>query len=100
MRKSYKSFQNKNDTIEVGPGHLKLLYSANEGKLTHYVNNENKVCYLAKSLSHVYYIRSLTFIQVLPQNLKPYHTKTRIDAVLRMLSLIVHFSLGTMLICI
>lgn len=42
-RISNKSFQNENGTIEVGPGHLKLLYSANEGKLTHYVNNESKI---------------------------------------------------------
>ncbi|WOG99352.1 hypothetical protein DCAR_0518700 [Daucus carota subsp. sativus] len=43
MRKSYKSFQNDDYTIEVGTGHLKLLYSVNEGKLTHYVNDESKI---------------------------------------------------------
>lgn len=31
------------NSIEVGQGNLRLLYSADEGKLTHYVNNRNKV---------------------------------------------------------
>ncbi|OMO99297.1 hypothetical protein COLO4_13373 [Corchorus olitorius] len=33
----------KNDAIEVGQGSLKLLYSADEGKLTRYVNSRNMV---------------------------------------------------------
>lgn len=35
----------KNNTIEVGQGNLKLLYSADEGKLTRYVNSRNLVSY-------------------------------------------------------
>ncbi|XP_057465092.1 probable alpha-mannosidase At5g13980 [Actinidia eriantha] len=40
---SYKSTGSPNDTIEVGPGNLKLIYSANEGKLTQYVNRRSSV---------------------------------------------------------
>ncbi|XP_019447419.1 PREDICTED: alpha-mannosidase At3g26720-like isoform X8 [Lupinus angustifolius] len=32
-----------NNSVEVGQGNLKLLYSADEGKLTHYVNSRNLV---------------------------------------------------------
>lgn len=41
----YKSTGSENGTIEVGPGNLKLIYSANEGKLTQYVNTKSSVCY-------------------------------------------------------
>lgn len=39
----YTSEDSTSNSIEVGPGNLRLLYSADEGKLTHYVNNRNKV---------------------------------------------------------
>lgn len=42
----YKSDGSTNNTIEVGQGSLKLLYSADEGKLTNYVNSRNMVCYV------------------------------------------------------
>ncbi|XP_019447417.1 PREDICTED: alpha-mannosidase At3g26720-like isoform X6 [Lupinus angustifolius] len=32
-----------NNSVEVGQGNLKLLYSADEGKLTHYVNSRNLI---------------------------------------------------------
>ncbi|KAF7801853.1 alpha-mannosidase [Senna tora] len=32
-----------NNSIEVGQGNLKLLYSADDGKLTHYINSRNQV---------------------------------------------------------
>ncbi|KAL2533932.1 Glycosyl hydrolase family 38 protein [Abeliophyllum distichum] len=40
---SYASDGSQNDTIEIGPGNLKLIYSGNEGKLIQYVNNRNLV---------------------------------------------------------
>ncbi|BFG32218.1 hypothetical protein CerSpe_184920 [Prunus speciosa] len=39
----YKSEASQNDTIEVGPGNLKLIYSGNEGKLTQYFNSRSSV---------------------------------------------------------
>lgn len=42
---AYKS-GNQNDTFEVGPGNLKLVYSGIQGKLT-YINNRSKVCEMA-----------------------------------------------------
>lgn len=39
----YRSDGSVNDSIEVGQGNLKLLYSADEGKLTRYVNSRNLV---------------------------------------------------------
>lgn len=39
----YTSEDSTSNSIEVGQGNLRLLYSADEGKLTHYVNNRNKV---------------------------------------------------------
>ncbi|XP_077252285.1 putative alpha-mannosidase At5g13980 isoform X2 [Tasmannia lanceolata] len=33
----------ENGTIEVGKGDLKLIYAANEGKLTHYINSRSSV---------------------------------------------------------
>ncbi|CAK8542739.1 unnamed protein product [Lathyrus sativus] len=43
ISKEFRSEGSTNSSIEVGQGNLKLLYSANEGKLTHYVNNRNLV---------------------------------------------------------
>lgn len=40
----YKSGQNT--TIEVGPGNLKLIYTANDGKLARYINTRTSVCHL------------------------------------------------------
>ncbi|KAK7282128.1 hypothetical protein RIF29_10693 [Crotalaria pallida] len=34
---------NQSDTIKVGPGNLKLIYSKKEGKLTQYINSKSKV---------------------------------------------------------
>lgn len=39
----HTSEESTNKTIEVGQGSLKLLYSADEGKLTHYVNSRSLV---------------------------------------------------------
>lgn len=39
----------ENNTIEVGQGSLMLLYSADEGKLTRYVNTRNSVNYFVQS---------------------------------------------------
>ncbi|XVF13832.1 hypothetical protein REPUB_Repub09cG0002300 [Reevesia pubescens] len=44
----------KDNTIEVGQGSLKLHYSADEGKLTHYVNSRNLVMAFAEQ-SYGYY---------------------------------------------
>ncbi|MBA0799400.1 hypothetical protein Gohar_009921, partial [Gossypium harknessii] len=44
----------ENNTIEVGQGSLKLLYSADEGKLTRYVNTRNSVTAFAEQ-SYGYY---------------------------------------------
>lgn len=41
----YESKGSENGIIEVGPGNLKLIYSASEGKLTQYVNTKSLVCY-------------------------------------------------------
>lgn len=43
ISKEYRSERSTNNSIEVGQGNLKLLYSADEGKLTHYVNSKNLV---------------------------------------------------------
>ncbi|GAV59507.1 Glyco_hydro_38 domain-containing protein/Glyco_hydro_38C domain-containing protein/Alpha-mann_mid domain-containing protein [Cephalotus follicularis] len=50
----YTSEGRTNTTIEVGQGSLKLLYSADEGKLTHYINNRNLVAAFAEQ-SYSYY---------------------------------------------
>ncbi|PON35514.1 Glycoside hydrolase [Parasponia andersonii] len=39
----YTSEESIDNTIEVGQGSLKLIYSAREGKLTHYANSRNLV---------------------------------------------------------
>ncbi|KAK2983332.1 hypothetical protein RJ640_016070, partial [Escallonia rubra] len=39
----YTSKGSGNDTIEVGPGNLKLIYSESEGKLTQYVNSRSMI---------------------------------------------------------
>lgn len=46
----YKSDGSTDNTIEVGQGSLKLLYSTDEGKLTNYVNSRNMVCYVVDDL--------------------------------------------------
>ncbi|KAL4393967.1 hypothetical protein AHAS_Ahas02G0104900 [Arachis hypogaea] len=38
----YKS-RNQKDTIEVGPGNLKLIYSEKKAKLTEYINSKSKL---------------------------------------------------------
>ncbi|XP_057437604.1 alpha-mannosidase At3g26720-like [Lotus japonicus] len=43
ISKVYRPEGTTNSNIEVGQGNLKLLYSADEGKLTHYVNSRNLV---------------------------------------------------------
>ncbi|XP_052182651.1 probable alpha-mannosidase At5g13980 [Diospyros lotus] len=40
---SYESMRSQSDSIEVGPGNLKLVYSTNEGKLTEYINKKHLV---------------------------------------------------------
>ncbi|KAL5581468.1 hypothetical protein UlMin_013910 [Ulmus minor] len=50
----YLSEGSTDSTIEVGKGNLKLIYSANEGKLTHYVNSRNQVTASAEQ-SYIYY---------------------------------------------
>ncbi|XP_050383972.1 alpha-mannosidase At3g26720-like [Argentina anserina] len=50
----YTSKGNTNKTIEVGQGNLKLLYSANEGKLARYLNSRNMVTAVAEQ-SYSYY---------------------------------------------
>lgn len=50
----YTSEEVSGETFEVGQGNLKLLYSANEGKLTHYTNKRNSVTALPE-LSYSYY---------------------------------------------
>ncbi|XVF08603.1 hypothetical protein REPUB_Repub07fG0017200 [Reevesia pubescens] len=39
----FSSEENQDDVIEVGPGNLKLVYSANHGKLIRYINSRTKV---------------------------------------------------------
>ena len=39
----YRPGGSTNNNIEVGQGNLKLLYSADEGKLSQYVNRRNLV---------------------------------------------------------
>ncbi|XVF54777.1 hypothetical protein PTKIN_Ptkin05aG0209000 [Pterospermum kingtungense] len=39
----YRSEEKQNDVFEVGPGNLKLVYSANKGKLIRYTNSRTKV---------------------------------------------------------
>ncbi|KAG8652721.1 alpha-mannosidase At3g26720 isoform X2 [Manihot esculenta] len=42
-QKVYNSEVTQNDSIEIGPGNLKLIYSGKEGKLTQYINGRNSV---------------------------------------------------------
>ncbi|XWS51498.1 hypothetical protein CRYUN_Cryun12cG0181500 [Craigia yunnanensis] len=39
----YRSEEKQNDVVEVGPGNLKLVYSANQGKLIRYINSRTTV---------------------------------------------------------
>ncbi|XP_077212125.1 alpha-mannosidase At3g26720-like [Tasmannia lanceolata] len=43
MSTVYTPHRSENSTIEVGKGDLKLIYSADEGKLTHYINSRSLV---------------------------------------------------------
>ncbi|XP_075661819.1 putative alpha-mannosidase At5g13980 [Castanea sativa] len=43
VRQEYKAESRKNDTIKVGPGKLKLIYSGNQGKLAQYINSKSLV---------------------------------------------------------
>ncbi|XP_006485097.1 probable alpha-mannosidase At5g13980 isoform X2 [Citrus sinensis] len=54
MRTVYKSQIRQNDTIEVGPGNLKLLYSGKRAKLTQYINSKTLVNKLLEQ-SYIYY---------------------------------------------
>ncbi|XP_030461860.1 alpha-mannosidase At3g26720-like [Syzygium oleosum] len=54
MSTVYTSEENTNATIEVGQGSLKLLYSTNEGKLSHYINSRSLVTAAAEQ-SYGYY---------------------------------------------
>lgn len=47
----YRSEESIDNTIEVGQGSLKLIYSARDGKLSHYANNRNLVCYVEDLVS-------------------------------------------------
>ncbi|KAJ4728880.1 Alpha-mannosidase [Melia azedarach] len=57
MQTVYKSEVGQNDTIEVGPGNLKLIYSGKEGKLTQYINSKSSVNKLVEQ-SYIYYAGS------------------------------------------
>lgn len=58
----YTSEGNTNKTIEVGQGSLKLLYSADEGKLARYINSRNMVQILPGFKFIVYfYLINLVF---------------------------------------
>ncbi|XP_065872513.1 probable alpha-mannosidase At5g13980 isoform X2 [Euphorbia lathyris] len=49
----YKTEMTQNDTIAIGPGYLKLLYSGKEGKLTQYINSRSSVkTYMEQSYSY------------------------------------------------
>ncbi|KAL5862667.1 hypothetical protein ACOSQ3_000181 [Xanthoceras sorbifolium] len=50
----YKSEIGQNDKVLVGPGNLKLLYSANEGKIIQYINGGSSVNKLVEQ-SYSYY---------------------------------------------
>ncbi|KAH9770254.1 alpha-mannosidase [Citrus sinensis] len=54
MRTVYKSQISQNDTIEVGPGNLKLLYSGKRAKLMRYINSKTSVNKLLEQ-SYIYY---------------------------------------------
>ncbi|KAK9187878.1 hypothetical protein WN944_019277 [Citrus x changshan-huyou] len=54
MRTVYKSQISQNDTIEVGPGNLKLLYSGKRAKLMQYINSKTSVNKLLEQ-SYIYY---------------------------------------------
>ncbi|XP_059645278.1 alpha-mannosidase At3g26720 isoform X1 [Cornus florida] len=50
----YSSEANKDTTVEVGQGNLKLIYSNDEGRLIHYINSRNLVTASAEQ-SYSYY---------------------------------------------
>ena len=43
MQTLFKATGSATDTIAVGPGNLKLIYSENEGKLVGYINTRSRV---------------------------------------------------------
>ncbi|KAG1331603.1 putative alpha-mannosidase [Cocos nucifera] len=43
MSSLYSSQGSKNGSVEIGQGHLKLLYNLDEGRLSHYFNSRNLV---------------------------------------------------------
>lgn len=51
ISKIYISEGSTNKSIEVGKGNLKLLYSENEGRLTHYVNSRTLVSFQYEFIS-------------------------------------------------
>ncbi|KAL7257217.1 hypothetical protein ACSBR1_011026 [Camellia fascicularis] len=51
----YTSEGSTDFTVEVGQGNLKLLYNANEGKLTHYINGRSLVRTSARQSYSYYY---------------------------------------------
>ncbi|XP_028089449.1 alpha-mannosidase At3g26720 isoform X2 [Camellia sinensis] len=51
----YTSEGSTDFTVEVGQGNLKLLYNANEGKLTHYINGRSLVRTAARQSYSYYY---------------------------------------------
>lgn len=57
----YTPEEGSGETFEVGQGNLKLLYSANEGKLTRYTNNRNSVSwsYCALKLTLESYLQKI-----------------------------------------
>lgn len=54
----------QNDSIEVGPGDLKLIYSGNDGKLAQYSNGRNSVSHLRIAL-YLYLSFTLYIIMIL-----------------------------------
>lgn len=52
-QKVYNSEVTQNDSIEIGPGNLKLIYSGKEGKLTQYINGRNSVCEIGSIFMHI-----------------------------------------------
>ncbi|KAF3955297.1 hypothetical protein CMV_019472 [Castanea mollissima] len=53
VRQEYKSESRKNDTIKVGLGKLKLIYSGNQGKLAQYINSKSLITRVYKGKEHV-----------------------------------------------
>ena len=59
MRQEYESeSRNKNDTMKVGPGKLKLICCGNQGKFAQYINNKRNCFSLALFLIQIYNLRA------------------------------------------